>query len=72
MITEYVKIPGLLACKNCVFWRLKIEKRAAGTCHRHAPVLANSANERCPVSKWPNTYAEEFCGEFIRKEHQHD
>lgn len=68
MITEYAKIPGLLACKNCVFWTLRIEKHSVGGCHRHAPVLANSASDRNPVSKWPNTFGDEFCGEFIRKE----
>jgi hypothetical protein len=47
------------ACEQCRYW---IGRPIGGECRRHAPSVLAHRTER-----WPQTRADEWCGDYSRK-----
>ena len=71
-----------MQCDRCEWWKPKIDKgtQKGGNCHRKPPAilpwLAREQGAYDPVavtatqsyeSEWPETKANDFCGEFLIK-----
>lgn len=62
-------------CKDCKYWFMSETNGGFGRCHRYAPrpwVCSSKADEdeweEFRYAKWPDTNAENWCGEFESKE----
>jgi hypothetical protein len=54
-------------CRVCGFWKRDDGEANAGTCRRHAPVIADYriGDLRCPMTTWPPTKEGDACGDFV-------
>lgn len=59
-MSENIGSVWLVRCTECGFWARFNEK--VGLCRRRAP-RPDAGNERDTVAHWPETYAEEGCGD---------
>lgn len=61
---------GRGSCQICHWWKPVDEKRTIGQCRRNPPQVAPWATDNqhpivyVSVSHWPETQADEWCGEF--------
>jgi len=56
-------------CDTCVFWQHRHELdvmtdgRLPGSCRRRSPFVLANPNNGKPVTRWPLTANDEFCGD---------
>lgn len=52
-------------CEFCAFWKVISADGYDGECHRYAPrPMVSSTNEYTVDTDWPQTGADNFCGDF--------
>ena len=52
------------ACERCRFWVSTGASGYEGRCRRRAPMPNFSGDEGNMSTVWPDSYAEDWCGEF--------
>ena len=54
------------SCETCRFWDRHGEGRSKGRCKVHAPAIV--VVDGVPLSRWPNTSSDDWCGEWAEKD----
>lgn len=59
----------MTACNTCAFWQPRPEiahpgGNQAGNCRRHAPTSFAHVTSGKPITRWPLTVGDDFCGDY--------